>query len=241
MIHLLFQQERYESGAKIGSHFRRPKVNLLFSTTPLKPNEQDLKILTSTRRLLRILKKCDKVQFDATYKIVWQRYPVMLVDTSDKCKVFYSIAFAMCKGESSDDFIFQKLRNYDLSWSPSLLLVNENEAITTGFQNEFDTSCTFLFHALKNVEKYFRLLPTNGTSITLYKHAKMKKYFWKLPHYFYRNPGKPNTTRCPNLSNTSVLSGSKSSFTSLKEQQLVIPPQIMISNQQTPYLRESIL
>lgn len=138
------------------------------------PEEQDIKIVLSTRRLLENLKKSDMVQIDATYKIIWQGYPVMIVGTSDKGQVFHPFAIAVCKGESANDFgyIFDALHNFDLEWKPRLLLADASESITRGFVNIFGVPSVRImcfFHVLQNVEKHFKRL-------TKYKDLKQDIY-----------------------------------------------------------------
>lgn len=52
-------------------------------------SEQDLKIVVSTSRLLQNADKSDMVQADATYKIVWQGYPVLIIGTRDMSRTFH--------------------------------------------------------------------------------------------------------------------------------------------------------
>lgn len=61
----------------------------LISAESLNIDEQDLKIVISTKRLLRNLKKSVMVQIEAKYKLIWQGYPVMVLGTSDKDQVFH--------------------------------------------------------------------------------------------------------------------------------------------------------
>lgn len=127
------------------------------------PEEQDLKIVISTVRLLENLKKTQMVQVDATYKVIWQGYPLIIAGTSDKDQVFHPFAIAVCKGESADDFgfIFDALHNFDLEWKPQLLLADASEAITNGFIKIFGAPRVRImcfYHVLKNVENYFKRL-----------------------------------------------------------------------------------
>lgn len=126
-------------------------------------DEQDLKIVISTLRLLDFMKKSEMVQIDATYKLNWQGYPVMVVGTSDKNNVFHPFAIAVCKSETTDDFgfIFTALHDLDVEWKPTVLLADGSDAITAGFQLVFGEPLIRLmcfFHVLKNIEKYLKVL-----------------------------------------------------------------------------------
>ncbi len=103
------------------------------------------------------------VQTDSTYKLVWQGYPVMLVGTSDKMKIFHPFAIAICQSERASDFafIFDALQNYILNWHLRILLADGSDAITSGFESVFGTPAirlTCFFHVKQNLEKYFKLL-----------------------------------------------------------------------------------
>ena len=70
------------------------------------PDEQCLKVVLSTRRLLLFTSLLSLIQIDATYKLVWQGYPVIIAGTSDKNNVFHPFLLAVTNGESTEDFTF---------------------------------------------------------------------------------------------------------------------------------------
>jgi len=45
-------------------------------------------------------------QINATYKLTWQGYPIIIVGTSDKQQVFHPFTLAVTPGESEEDFSF---------------------------------------------------------------------------------------------------------------------------------------
>ncbi|GBM65566.1 hypothetical protein AVEN_169848-1 [Araneus ventricosus] len=57
-------------------------------------DKRDLKIVISTKRLLRLMIKTEGVQTDATYKLIWQGYPVLIVGSSDMNQTFHPFAMA---------------------------------------------------------------------------------------------------------------------------------------------------
>lgn len=59
--------------------------------------EQDLKIVISTRRLLNFLTYSDCLQADPTYKVMWQGYPLLIMGCSDKNDTFHPFCLAVCK------------------------------------------------------------------------------------------------------------------------------------------------
>ncbi|XP_031357818.1 uncharacterized protein LOC116181586 [Photinus pyralis] len=142
--------------------------------------KQDLKIVLSTKRLLKLLGEVDKVQADATYKLVWQGYPVLIVGTSDICRKFHPLAVAVCFGEAEADFafIFQAMKQsymniHQMIWKPNVLLADASVAITNGFKSVFGTPARRLqcfFHVLKNVDSVIRGI-TEKTEIGRDLHA----------------------------------------------------------------------
>ena len=125
--------------------------------------EQDLKVVISTQRLLKLVSKSDMVQAHGTYKLVWQGYPVIILGTTDKQHVFHPFAHAVCKDESSDDFafVFRAVRAFNVEWTPSILLADGSEAITRVFTDVFGAPRVRLmcfFHVVHNIEKYMKPL-----------------------------------------------------------------------------------
>lgn len=74
------------------------------------------KIVLSTPRLLRMLTYSELIQPDATYKLTWQGFPLLIRGCSDKNNVFHPLCAALCKSESSDDyaFIFDATRQHSV-------------------------------------------------------------------------------------------------------------------------------
>ena len=121
----------------------------------------------STKRLLRGLNRSVMVQADASYKVVWQGYPILLMGTTDKSQTFHPFVLAVCKGESKEDFafIFRALHAYNPQWLPTILLGDACEAILAGFTLVFGPPLVRLmcyFHVRKNIEPYYRALSKNA-------------------------------------------------------------------------------
>ena len=82
---------------------------------------------------------------DATYKLIWQGYPVLIVGTTDKEKKFHPFGLAVCMNETEEDFsfIFRSLkltvnRICNFNYQPTTLIADASGAITKGFQAAFD-------------------------------------------------------------------------------------------------------
>lgn len=101
-----------------------------------------LNIVITTKRLLSFaLKRKDILICDATYKVIWQGFPVIVVGTVDFAKKFHPIAVMVTKTEQKSDleFLFDTLRNsiyeiYNEDYEPEFLLADAAHACTNGFR-----------------------------------------------------------------------------------------------------------
>ena len=86
-------------------------------------------------------------KLDATYKLLWLGFPVLIVGISDINKVFHPLGIAFCKDKKSNDFafIFTSLNigiqrcNLDELESVNLL-ADAADSITNGFKLAFNYS-----------------------------------------------------------------------------------------------------
>lgn len=62
------------------------------------------RFFVSSKQLMSTAIDSDKVHTDATYKLIWQGYPVLQIGTTDMFKSFHSFGVAVCTSEQSDDF-----------------------------------------------------------------------------------------------------------------------------------------
>ncbi len=107
--------------------------------------ERHLRLFISSKHLLSIASQHLKVlHADATYKLTWLGYPVLIIGTSDMDKVFHPLGIALCTDEKSDDFqfIFSSLKigiekcNYQ-QLSNIDLMADSADAISNGFERVF--------------------------------------------------------------------------------------------------------
>ncbi|GBN13390.1 hypothetical protein AVEN_13845-1 [Araneus ventricosus] len=129
-------------------------------------DKHDLKIVISMKRLLRLMIKTEGVQTDATYKLIWQGYPVLIVGSSDMNRTFHPFAIAVCSNETESDFafIFNCVKDScykinETEWNPKLLLADASSAITNGFKAVFGFPFRRLmcyFHVVKNIDGKLR-------------------------------------------------------------------------------------
>lgn len=91
-----------------------------------------------------------KLQVDATYKLLWLGFPVLIIGISDEDRKFHPIGLELTRDEKAEDFEFvfkslvvglercglQQLQHVDL-------LADAADAITKGFSNAFSNQKSF--------------------------------------------------------------------------------------------------
>ncbi|CAF1507876.1 unnamed protein product [Adineta ricciae] len=80
----------------------------------------------------------------ATYKLVWQGFPVLIVGTSDLDQQFHSFGIAVCSDEKTKDFtfVFRAVQDgvkklYLQEINPGILMADGSGAIRNGFKEVF--------------------------------------------------------------------------------------------------------
>ena len=117
-------------------------------------------VFVSTKRLLHLASLSRALHADATYKLVWEGFPVLIVGVSDKNKIFHPVGMALTYGETEKDFSFMfQLLKENTDHHPSILIADCSEAITNAFRSAFGDDFTRVFcsfHVLKNVDKFLK-------------------------------------------------------------------------------------
>ena len=105
------------------------------------------RLFLSSVRLLRIGSVASHICADATYKLVWQGFPVLVVGTTDLNKAFHPLGLAICSNEKMKDFEFifntlqvgmQKINRDALK--PKALVCDAADSINNGFKRVFGDS-----------------------------------------------------------------------------------------------------
>lgn len=70
------------------------------------------KFCVTSKLLLKKHIKAKHIHVDATYKLIWQGFPVLLVGTTDTVKQFHIICISVSTGETCSDFewVFKSLQ-----------------------------------------------------------------------------------------------------------------------------------
>ncbi|CAF3873774.1 unnamed protein product [Rotaria sp. Silwood1] len=121
----------------------------------------------SSKRLLQIASISTKLHADATYKLNWQGFPVLVVGTSDCDRKFHPFGLAVCTDEKEPEFefIFKSIsdgvnRITGSAFTPEVLIADGSGAIRNAFQKFFnrDKMVMCWSHMRRNVEKKLKSL-----------------------------------------------------------------------------------
>lgn len=128
----------------------------IYDAEPIK-----LRFALSTKYLLKLMCHSTVLHADATYKLIWQGFPVLIAGTTDKNGKFYPVCLAVSTTETTEDFemLFSGLKNsvlsiYGHSLQPSVLVCDAAKAIQNAFTNVFGSETIIRMcwaHAKKNI------------------------------------------------------------------------------------------
>lgn len=119
--------------------------------------------VVSTLRLLRNAAKQDNVCADGTYKIVWQKFPMIIVGFVDRQKHFHVNCMCLTSNERTSEyrFVFITLKNAiekhtNTIFEPSVLISDAAPAIRNAFYDAYETATQNVIcfiHVLRNLRK----------------------------------------------------------------------------------------
>lgn len=123
--------------------------------------EIDFQICISTKRLLQHASATGHLHVDATYKLIWEGFPVLIIGTTDSDRHFHPFCITISSDEQKISFkyIFQALKN-QLSLSPHSLVSDAAAAIREAFLEVFGQNCSLIMcwaHMRRNVMKKLHL------------------------------------------------------------------------------------
>jgi len=101
------------------------------------------RVFISTKRLLKVALHSKIVHADATYKLVWEGMPVLIIGTSDMDRHFHTFGIGVCSNEKKDDFafIFQSLvdglKKFGEVIQVNILISDASSAIRNAFTEVF--------------------------------------------------------------------------------------------------------
>jgi hypothetical protein len=125
--------------------------------------ENSFQFFASTKRLIKQARDAKIIHADATYKLNWQGFPVLVVGTSDSNRHFHHFGLAVCTSEKTKDFsfIFEALKKgvHELCKSymePEVLVADAAHSIQNAFKLVFGSDEEIIMcwaHMRRNVSK----------------------------------------------------------------------------------------
>lgn len=128
------------------------------------------RFFVSTKFLLGIGKYSEKIHTDATYKLIWQGYPVLVVGTTDSNRRFHPIGTCVSTNERSEDFefMFRTMKNslkeiFGFEMDPRVLISDAARSIHIAFKSVFGDRDNIIMcwahlrrNVVKNLPKFLR-------------------------------------------------------------------------------------
>ena len=130
-------------------------------------DERKFRTFFSTKRLITQAFDSKVLHCDATYKLVWEGMPVLIIGTTDSDRHFHPFGMAICSNEKTDDFVFvydslrREVQALGGSIDPEVLVSDASEAIRNGFVQVFGREKLLVMcwaHVRKNIDKHLHLL-----------------------------------------------------------------------------------
>lgn len=129
-----------------------------------KPDNSTFRFFVSTKTLIKNAINVINMHTDATYKLVWQGYPVLLAGLSDSNRKFHPFGVCVATRECADDFefMFKSLKTavkdlFDVDIDPQVLICDAAASIHNGFSKVFPSHAKDIVmcwsHMRRNVVK----------------------------------------------------------------------------------------
>jgi len=162
-------------------------------------DEIDFRFFISTKRLLTHVASSKIIHADATYKLTWQGFPILIVGTTDRDRKFHHFGIVVTTNEKTQDFafMFKTLKDWvkkdGADLQPELLIADASQAIRNGFHRVFGTQSISIMcwaHMRKNVtkkvEKYCHknLVPEIFTDLDQLQLSNSEHIFLKASNLF---------------------------------------------------------
>lgn len=123
----------------------------------------NFRFVLSTLQMLKKAKHFKAICIDATYKLNWHGFPLIVFGTVDRLKRFHPAAYACCTNETTADceFVFEAIRDTiqifcGQNFEPEILIADGADAIRNAFYNTFASAVIDIMcfaHVIMNVRK----------------------------------------------------------------------------------------
>lgn len=115
------------------------------------PTDIKFRFFVSTKKLLSHAINARKMHADATYKLIWQGFPVFLVGMTDMRRKFHPFGIGVATNETIDDFefMFKSIKDivfelFGTAPNPNALISDAATSIRNGFEKVFGQNKTII-------------------------------------------------------------------------------------------------
>lgn len=135
-------------------------VDYFVAVNEINTAESVFRFLVSSKYLLQKAADVDKLHADATYKLVWQGQPVLLVGTTDSDRHFHPLGISVCSNEQKEDFafIFRSMKTsvqnlFGIEMQPKVLICDAASSIHNAYKDVFEDDNIVMCwaHARRNI------------------------------------------------------------------------------------------
>lgn len=134
-------------------------------------DDSKFRFFLSSQTLLYNAINVERFHTDATYKLCWQSYPILLIGMTDSNRKFHPFGLCVATNETAEDFefIFQAVKDgvqrlFDAEINPKVLICDAGKSIHNGFISVFpDLADSIVMcwshmrrNVVKNLPKYLR-------------------------------------------------------------------------------------
>ncbi|CAF2885992.1 unnamed protein product [Rotaria sp. Silwood2] len=124
--------------------------------------ENKFRFFITTKRLLEIASISTRIHADATYKLNWQGFPVLIIGATDSDRKLHPLGLAVCSNEQQQDFefIFKSISNgvdqiVQPKFMPEVLIADGADAIRNALKTTFNNDKIVMYwtHMRRYVDK----------------------------------------------------------------------------------------
>lgn len=126
-------------------------------------SESEFRFVVTTKQLWKLAINCPIIHADATYKLIWQGFPVFVVGKTDLHRAFHPFGIGVCTTETAKDFEFifaaikeGVLKVFDEKFEPKYLISDAAKAIHNGAKKVYGDDIFIImcaFYMYKNVRQ----------------------------------------------------------------------------------------
>lgn len=158
------------------------------------------RFMVSTKLLLKNAINAEKIHTDATYKLVWQGFPILLVGTTDSNRKFHPFGVCVSTNERSEDFefMFQSLKDkikvlFETDIDPKVIISDAADSIHIGWEKVFPLRSDGIIMCWahvrravsKNLSKYLKEEKKRNEFLCKYQQHSIKKKRKRILNLFF--------------------------------------------------------